>query len=735
MASFFITGASSDPQTLNSAEVGVVATGATLFTGVFNYFFSYAVVLSDSARLAAFGTIGSPVLAAAAVSSGDGGAITVGASGALVSLGSRAISGTLIGNYAIQNDGQISGVGGAINLGRSSSSSALVSVSVVNTGTITTTSPSDATIVTGANLNAALQIANTGSILNAQSNGTAIRVTSGGVALDNHGSIGGSIIAANGASTITNHGTITGAIITGSNTDQVFNFGTITGNIALGTGVDTVENHGTIRGNVDLGGTATGGEILVNTGLITGNVTMGTGADLFQNIGGRVLGTVSGGPGNDTYFVDDTRVRLVEAPFEGFDTVVTNIDWTLGANFEALVLNSVTGLVGRGNGLSNLITAAHGDDTLYGGGGDDTLSGGDGDDVLFGGRGDDVLSAGEGDDSLFGGAGNDVMSLDRTSNFAATVLFDGGGGIDTVRFDNPRGGSTPFGFGVSVDLAAGTGSSTTGDSYVFVSVEHVLGSINDDLIIGDANGNSLSGFDGSDTLRGEGGDDLLFGGAGNDVLDGGDGIDFVFGGAGNDTIHGGAGADFIQGEGDNDLLFGGGGNDVIDGGAGADTIYGGAGADTLYGAQGNDIIDGGDQADLIFGEWGDDILFGGAGADTIVGGAGRDTVTGGAGRDTFLFEGVSDSTVDDPDVITDFDRRFDWLDLTAIDADPGTPGNQALAYIGTASFSGSGGQVRHFADPAQDATFVLVRVAGVGEPVMLIALEGQINLSETNFIL
>lgn len=62
----------------------------------------------------------------------------------------------------------------------------------------------------------------------------------------------------------------------------------------------------------------------------------------------------------------------------------------------------------------------------------------------------------------------------------------------------------------------------------------------DDLLIGDANGNTLQGQSGNDTLLGEGGDDTLTGGTGtgNDTLIGGEGSDiYVYTqGDGVDTI-------------------------------------------------------------------------------------------------------------------------------------------------------------------------------------------------------
>ena len=63
----------------------------------------------------------------------------------------------------------------------------------------------------------------------------------------------------------------------------------------------------------------------------------------------------------------------------------------------------------------------------------------------------------------------------------------------------------------------------------------------------------------------------------------------------------------------------------------------------------------------------------------------------GSGRDTFVFGSSSEATGDQ---IYDFDD-FDIIDLSAIDADTGTSGNQAFTFIGSAAYtSGVAGQLR-----------------------------------------
>ena len=62
-------------------------------------------------------------------------------------------------------------------------------------------------------------------------------------------------------------------------------------------------------------------------------------------------------------------------------------------------------------------------------------------------------------------------------------------------------------------------------------------------------------------------------------------------------------------------------------------------------------------------------LDGGAGNDTLVGGRGTDTLTGGAGADLFRFLTNQDSGVGlARDVITDFEKGSDKIDLSALTA-------------------------------------------------------------------
>jgi Ca2+-binding RTX toxin-like protein len=65
---------------------------------------------------------------------------------------------------------------------------------------------------------------------------------------------------------------------------------------------------------------------------------------------------MAGGTGNDTYIVDSSGDSVTEAANAGTDTVVSSVNYTLGANLENLTLTGSANINGTGNSFDNTLT-------------------------------------------------------------------------------------------------------------------------------------------------------------------------------------------------------------------------------------------------------------------------------------------------------------------------------------------------------------------------------------------
>lgn len=393
--------------------------------------------------------------------------------------------------------------------------------------------------------------------------------------------------------------------------------------------------------------------------------------------------------------------------FGGNDTIqLLSTGDTAGNNF-----------VDAGSGDDSVINNFEGGNEIILGTGNDTYLGlgfalGGIADIVRAGAGNDLIVVSTLLSTYFGDSGNDTFVSVGFRN-----TFHGGSGTDTISYEARSDDPTSIGrSGVEVRLDQGKAFTGAGRFETLISIENVRGSNNADTIVGNGGNNVLDGLDGNDLMLGGSGDDTLRGGNGNDELQGGRGHDRLQGGAGNDRLFG---------ESDSDILIGQSGNDFLDGGAGNDTLQGDSGNDILHGGSGQDALDGG------------------SGNDFLRGGVGKDTLIGGTGRDTFIFgtiqEASSSASSGARDIIRDFKRGDDKIDLSLIDSDTTLSGDQAFKFRSGEheTFSGTKGQLiwDKIGSGTTARTIIMGDVNGDKIADFHIELTGHMSLSATDFIL
>src|SRR5262249_39548167 len=146
--------------------------------------------------------------------------------------------------------------------------------------------------------------------------------------------------------------------------------------------------------------------------------------------GGAGADLMSGGAGNDTYFVDNAADAVIENVGQGTDAVFASVNYGLTANVETLVLQGGADLQGFGNALANSIFGNTGNNLIGGGAGADSMSGGAGNDFYFVDNAGDGVSEniGEGNDTVFAS-----VNYGLTANVETLVLQ---GGADLQGFGN-----------------------------------------------------------------------------------------------------------------------------------------------------------------------------------------------------------------------------------------------------------------------------------------------------------
>jgi Ca2+-binding RTX toxin-like protein len=325
---------------------------------------------------------------------------------------------------------------------------------------------------------------------------------------------------------------------------------------------------------------ATGNNDTVHGGSYGGDSITLSGGNSLASVGlalnGNALTSITVSGTNDTVVsgylsvasnitVNDASTVIQVAAGAGATSVSTSVSYTAPTNVTNLTLIGTQNIVATGNA---------------------------GADVLTGGAASDTLIAGSSIDTLIGGSGNTTFVV----NNAGDIVQDG---------------------------------STTTNNTIQSTVNFVLPTNVNNLILTGTSALTGTANGGNDTLISNTGVDTLYGGAGNDTFILNNAADVVIDTAGTATIVYASSVNFTLPANVNILTLLGTASIVATGNAGNDSITANSGTDTLIAGNGNDTLVSGPGPAV-------DSLVGGTGNDLFVVNAPGDTVTVGSthGTDT-----------------------------------------------------------------------------------------------------
>ena len=204
-----------------------------------------------------------------------------------------------------------------------------------------------------------------------------------------------------------------GPTILGTNRNDTLLGGANADHISAGKGNDFLSSYAgndTLDGGDGLDWLFGGdGNDLLMGGASNDYLNGGAGNDILD--GGTGSDQMYGNAGDDTYYIDNPNDLPVEFSNNGYDTLLTSVDFSI-SNFNTEKVQLIEGSAAKvfrgqrndeliiGNSNDNLIRASWGSDTLIGGAGNDTIQGEWGNDTLTGGTGRDRFVVGY--DAAFG---------------------------------------------------------------------------------------------------------------------------------------------------------------------------------------------------------------------------------------------------------------------------------------------------------------------------------------------
>jgi Ca2+-binding RTX toxin-like protein len=366
-----------------------------------------------------------------------------------------------------------------------------------------------------------------------------------------NGGGGNDLIEPRGASDAINGGGNAGDRITYANEGNGNNINLATGTATTLTGTDS------IIGIRDVTGSSSGDDTITGDSFANDLDGGGGGATDTVSFGGVAAGV-------DASLASSTASGQGADTLTGFDNLTgsSESDVLTGDAFSTNVLNGNAGANDvasfSGGPLAVTVTLAGGAGTTNGQGNDtlaniDSLRGSSEADTLTGDANDNVIEGLGGGDALDGGtAGNDTASFATLPTSIEVSLITGtanGQGLDTLaNFDNVigstqddllvgdaasnsldgnSGANDMAGFfevaqAVNASLVSDTASGQGSDT--LPNIESLSGSTLDDTLTGDANANTIEGQAGADSITGGLSADTLVLGAGMDVITANDGV-------------------------------------------------------------------------------------------------------------------------------------------------------------------------------------------------------------------